>query len=82
MREDLHSPELRALFWRVMSHPPDAQVDRADRPSSMLMAFVEHYVKIKVDFSCPHFANYKHAKPLAELKATLSPFDIDLPMAF
>lgn len=48
----------------------------------MLMAFVEHYVKIKVDFSCPHFANYKHAKPLAELKATLSPFDIDLPMAF
>nr|WP_232441233.1 hypothetical protein [Burkholderia ubonensis] len=39
-------------------------------------------IKIKVDFSSPHFANYQHAKPLAELKATLDRFDIDLPMAF
>lgn len=49
---------------------------------AMLMALVGHYDQAKVDFSSPHFANYQHVKPLAELKATLDRFDIDLPMAF
>lgn len=49
---------------------------------AMLMALVGHYDQTKVDFSSPHFANYQHAKPLAELKATLDRFDLDLPMAF
>nr|WP_256248925.1 hypothetical protein [Burkholderia ubonensis] len=49
------------------------------------MALVGHYDQAKVDFSSPHFVNYQHTKPLAELKelkATLDRFDIDLPMAF
>ncbi|WP_186236140.1 tyrosine-type recombinase/integrase [Burkholderia gladioli] len=49
---------------------------------AMLMALVGHYDQAKVDFSSPHFANYQHAKPLAELKATLDRFDVALPIAF
>lgn len=49
---------------------------------AMLMALVGRYDQAKVDFSSPHFANYQHAKPLAELKATLDRFDLELPMAF
>ena len=49
---------------------------------AMLMAIVGHYDQAKVDFSSPHFANYQHSKPLAELKATLDRFDIRLPLAF
>ena len=49
---------------------------------AMLMAIVGHYDQAKVDFSSPHFANYQHCKPLAELKATLDRFDIRLPLAF
>ncbi|MFM0046288.1 tyrosine-type recombinase/integrase [Paraburkholderia sediminicola] len=49
---------------------------------AMLMALVGHYDQAKVDFSSPHFANYQHSKPLAELKATLDRFDIQLPRRF
>lgn len=49
---------------------------------AMLMALVGHYDQAKVDFSSPHFANYQHAKPLVELKATLDRFDLALPIAF
>lgn len=49
---------------------------------AMLMALVGHYDQDKVDFSSPHFANYQHAKPLAELKATLDRLDIALPLIF
>ncbi len=49
---------------------------------AMLMAIVGHYDQAKVDFSSPHFANYQHSKPLAELKATLDRFDIRLPIRF
>jgi integrase len=49
---------------------------------AMLMALVGHYDQAKVDFSSPHFANYQHAKPLAELKATLDRFDAELPLMF
>ncbi|WP_186139912.1 site-specific integrase [Burkholderia gladioli] len=49
---------------------------------AMLMALVGHYDQAKVDFSSPHFANYQHAKPLRELKATLDRFDIELPLVF
>ncbi|AEA61953.1 putative phage-related integrase [Burkholderia gladioli BSR3] len=49
---------------------------------AMLMALVGHYDQAKVDFSSPHFANYQHAKPLQELKATLDRFDIVLPLFF
>jgi integrase len=49
---------------------------------AMLMALVGHYDQAKVDFSSPHFANYQHSKPLAELKATLDRFDIQLPVPF
>jgi integrase len=49
---------------------------------AMLMALVGHYDQAKVDFSSPHFANYQHSKPLAELKATLDRFDLALPIRF
>ncbi|WP_410831451.1 hypothetical protein [Paraburkholderia sp. SIMBA_030] len=49
---------------------------------AMLMALVGHYDQAKVDFSSPHFANYQHAKPFAELKATLDRFDGELPLMF
>lgn len=49
---------------------------------AMLMALVGHYDQAKVDFSSPHFANYQHAKPLVELKATLARFDVKLPLTF
>jgi integrase len=49
---------------------------------AMLMALVGHYDQDQVDFSSLHFTNYQHAKPLADLKATLDRFDLDLPMAF
>jgi integrase len=49
---------------------------------AMLMALVGHYDQAKVYFSSPHFANYQHAKPVAELKATLDRFDLALPIAF
>lgn len=49
---------------------------------AMLMALVGHYDQAKVDFSSPHFANYQHAKPLAELKSTLDRFDVKLALPF
>ncbi|WDD95187.1 site-specific integrase [Burkholderia sp. FERM BP-3421] len=49
---------------------------------AMLMALVGHYDQSKVDFSSPHFANYQHAKPLAELKSTLDRFDVKLALPF
>ncbi|ASL44693.1 Tyrosine recombinase XerC [Burkholderia sp. AD24] len=49
---------------------------------AMLMALVGHYDQAKVDFSSPHFANYQHSKPLAELQATLNRFDLRLPLRF
>ncbi|CAM3085297.1 hypothetical protein DM48_4797 [Burkholderia gladioli] len=49
---------------------------------AMLMTLVGHYDQAKVDFSSPHFANYQHAKPLHELKATFDRFDMALPIAF
>jgi hypothetical protein len=49
---------------------------------AMLMALVGHYDQAKVDFSSPHFANNQHSKPLAELRATLDRFDIQLPCHF
>ncbi|WP_244123265.1 hypothetical protein [Burkholderia gladioli] len=49
---------------------------------AMLMTLVGHYDQAKVDFSSPHFANYQHAKPLHELKATFDRFDVALPIAF
>ena len=50
--------------------------------AAMLMALVGHYHQAKVDFSSLHFANYQHAKPPAELKATLDRFDVELPLMF
>jgi integrase len=49
---------------------------------TMLMALVGHYDQAKVDFSSSHFANYQHAKPLAELKSTLDRFDVKLALPF
>lgn len=49
---------------------------------AMLMALVGHYDQAKVDFSSPHFANYQHAKPLAELKSTLDRFEVKLAFPF
>ncbi len=50
--------------------------------AAMLMALVRHYDQAKVDFSAAHFANYQHAKLLAELKATIDKFDVRLPLDF
>ena len=49
---------------------------------AMLMALVGHYDQAKVDFSSPHFANYQHSKPLAQLKATPDRFELQLPLRF
>ncbi|WP_370652119.1 site-specific integrase [Caballeronia sp. TF1N1] len=59
-----------------------ARMTELNTHPAMLMALVGHYDQAKVDFSSAHFANYQHAKPLAELKATLDRFDLALPLAF
>ncbi|PQV48569.1 site-specific integrase [Paraburkholderia sp. BL21I4N1] len=79
--DDLSITDDRKVF-HSFRHTFIARMSARNVHPAMLMALVGHYDQAKVDFSSPHFTNYQHDKTLAELKATIDLFDIQLPLSF